>query len=145
MTSPATTPWILGLTGGIGSGKSAAAQCFVDLESQRDHHHGYYLFTYLVVPNFKKGTTKIFLVETLDFPHPSRTSPMQPAIALQHPNHWPTHEKSPLHNTEGSLSLQEHHLQGRSRRYSISRSSVNAKAKRRQYRRTASEADKVHV
>jgi dephospho-CoA kinase len=31
MTSPATTPWILGLTGGIGSGKSAAAQCFVDL------------------------------------------------------------------------------------------------------------------
>jgi dephospho-CoA kinase len=31
MTSYATTPWILGLTGGIGSGKSAAAQCFVDL------------------------------------------------------------------------------------------------------------------
>ena len=31
MTSRATTPWILGLTGGIGSGKSAAAQCFVDL------------------------------------------------------------------------------------------------------------------
>jgi dephospho-CoA kinase len=35
MTSPHTqqpaTPWILGLTGGIGSGKSAAAQCFVDL------------------------------------------------------------------------------------------------------------------
>jgi dephospho-CoA kinase len=28
---PATKPWILGLTGGIGSGKSAAAQCFVDL------------------------------------------------------------------------------------------------------------------
>lgn len=27
----ATKPWILGLTGGIGSGKSAAAQCFVDL------------------------------------------------------------------------------------------------------------------
>jgi dephospho-CoA kinase len=25
------TPWILGLTGGIGSGKSAAAQCFMDL------------------------------------------------------------------------------------------------------------------
>lgn len=31
MTSHAATPWILGLTGGIGSGKSAAAQCFVDL------------------------------------------------------------------------------------------------------------------
>ena len=31
MSSHATTPWILGLTGGIGSGKSAAAQCFVDL------------------------------------------------------------------------------------------------------------------
>ena len=31
MTSPASNPWILGLTGGIGSGKSAAAQCFVDL------------------------------------------------------------------------------------------------------------------
>jgi len=31
MTSSATKPWILGLTGGIGSGKSAAAQCFVDL------------------------------------------------------------------------------------------------------------------
>jgi dephospho-CoA kinase len=31
MTSHATTPWILGLTGGIGSGKSAAAQCFVEL------------------------------------------------------------------------------------------------------------------
>ncbi|MFJ3523887.1 dephospho-CoA kinase [Pseudomonas sp. NPDC090203] len=31
MTSHATAPWILGLTGGIGSGKSAAAQCFVDL------------------------------------------------------------------------------------------------------------------
>lgn len=31
MTSRATTPWLLGLTGGIGSGKSAAAQCFVDL------------------------------------------------------------------------------------------------------------------
>lgn len=31
MTSPASTPWILGLTGGIGSGKSAAAQCFIDL------------------------------------------------------------------------------------------------------------------
>jgi dephospho-CoA kinase len=31
MTSQAATPWILGLTGGIGSGKSAAAQCFVDL------------------------------------------------------------------------------------------------------------------
>lgn len=28
---PATKPWILGLTGGIGSGKSAAAQCFFDL------------------------------------------------------------------------------------------------------------------
>lgn len=32
MTSPASKPWILGLTGGIGSGKSAAAQCFVDLD-----------------------------------------------------------------------------------------------------------------
>lgn len=31
MTSPVSKPWILGLTGGIGSGKSAAAQCFVDL------------------------------------------------------------------------------------------------------------------
>lgn len=31
MTSPASKPWILGLTGGIGSGKSAAAQCFVEL------------------------------------------------------------------------------------------------------------------
>lgn len=31
MTSRATQPWILGLTGGIGSGKSAAARCFVDL------------------------------------------------------------------------------------------------------------------
>lgn len=31
MTSPASKTWILGLTGGIGSGKSAAAQCFVDL------------------------------------------------------------------------------------------------------------------
>lgn len=31
MTQPATKPWILGLTGGIGSGKSAAAQCFIDL------------------------------------------------------------------------------------------------------------------
>jgi len=31
MTSSAGKPWILGLTGGIGSGKSAAAQCFVDL------------------------------------------------------------------------------------------------------------------
>lgn len=31
MTSPASNPWILGLTGGIGSGKSAAAKCFVDL------------------------------------------------------------------------------------------------------------------
>ena len=30
-TPPAPQPWILGLTGGIGSGKSAAAQCFVDL------------------------------------------------------------------------------------------------------------------
>ena len=28
---PATKPWILGLTGGIGSGKSAAAQCFAEL------------------------------------------------------------------------------------------------------------------
>jgi len=26
-----TKPWILGLTGGIGSGKSAVAQCFIDL------------------------------------------------------------------------------------------------------------------
>jgi dephospho-CoA kinase len=31
MTSSVVKPWILGLTGGIGSGKSAAAQCFVDL------------------------------------------------------------------------------------------------------------------
>lgn len=31
MTSPVSNPWILGLTGGIGSGKSAAAQCFIDL------------------------------------------------------------------------------------------------------------------
>jgi dephospho-CoA kinase len=31
MTQTAHTPWILGLTGGIGSGKSAAAQCFIDL------------------------------------------------------------------------------------------------------------------
>ncbi len=31
MTQTASKPWILGLTGGIGSGKSAAAQCFVDL------------------------------------------------------------------------------------------------------------------
>lgn len=31
MTTAAFTPWILGLTGGIGSGKSAAAQRFVDL------------------------------------------------------------------------------------------------------------------
>lgn len=31
MTQPVNTPWILGLTGGIGSGKSAAAQCFIDL------------------------------------------------------------------------------------------------------------------
>lgn len=31
MTTPAFTPWILGLTGGIGSGKSAAAQRFIEL------------------------------------------------------------------------------------------------------------------
>jgi dephospho-CoA kinase len=31
MTQSASKPWILGLTGGIGSGKSAAAQCFADL------------------------------------------------------------------------------------------------------------------
>ena len=31
MTSPVSKPWILGLTGGIGSCKSAAAQCFIDL------------------------------------------------------------------------------------------------------------------
>lgn len=31
MTTAAFTPWILGLTGGIGSGKSAAAQRFVEL------------------------------------------------------------------------------------------------------------------
>ncbi len=31
MTTAAFKPWILGLTGGIGSGKSAAAQRFVDL------------------------------------------------------------------------------------------------------------------
>lgn len=32
MTNPVTKPWILGLTGGIGSGKSAAAQHFIDLD-----------------------------------------------------------------------------------------------------------------
>ncbi|MGY4819399.1 dephospho-CoA kinase [Pseudomonas chlororaphis subsp. piscium] len=31
MTKPVFKPWILGLTGGIGSGKSAAAQRFIDL------------------------------------------------------------------------------------------------------------------
>ncbi|MFJ4142075.1 dephospho-CoA kinase [Pseudomonas sp. NPDC089734] len=31
MINPAFKPWILGLTGGIGSGKSAAAQCFINL------------------------------------------------------------------------------------------------------------------
>ncbi|MCK9797878.1 dephospho-CoA kinase [Pseudomonas sp. MAFF 302030] len=31
MTNPVRKPWILGLTGGIGSGKSAAAQHFIDL------------------------------------------------------------------------------------------------------------------
>lgn len=31
MTHPDQKPWILGLTGGIGSGKSAAAQCFTNL------------------------------------------------------------------------------------------------------------------
>jgi len=31
MITPAAKPWILGLTGGIGSGKSAAAQHFIDL------------------------------------------------------------------------------------------------------------------
>ncbi|KAA8701635.1 dephospho-CoA kinase [Pseudomonas cannabina] len=31
MTQPDQKPWILGLTGGIGSGKSAAAQCFINL------------------------------------------------------------------------------------------------------------------
>ncbi|NWD70555.1 dephospho-CoA kinase [Pseudomonas gingeri] len=31
MTTAVSTPWILGLTGGIGSGKSAAAQHFIDL------------------------------------------------------------------------------------------------------------------
>ncbi|MFP5442843.1 MAG: dephospho-CoA kinase, partial [Betaproteobacteria bacterium] len=31
MTTAAFTPWILGLTGGIGSGKSAAAERFVEL------------------------------------------------------------------------------------------------------------------
>ncbi|MBF8680622.1 dephospho-CoA kinase [Pseudomonas fulva] len=31
MSTAATTPWILGLTGGIGSGKSAAAERFVEL------------------------------------------------------------------------------------------------------------------
>jgi dephospho-CoA kinase len=31
MTNPVNKPWILGLTGGIGSGKSAAAQHFTDL------------------------------------------------------------------------------------------------------------------
>ncbi|MEE4812145.1 dephospho-CoA kinase [Pseudomonas alliivorans] len=34
MTHPDQKPWILGLTGGIGSGKSAAAQCFIDLGIQ---------------------------------------------------------------------------------------------------------------
>ncbi|KAB0571542.1 dephospho-CoA kinase, partial [Helicobacter pullorum NCTC 12824] len=29
MTTSVATPWILGLTGGIGSGKSAAAQHFI--------------------------------------------------------------------------------------------------------------------
>lgn len=32
MTTAAFTPWILGLTGGIGSGKSAAAERFVELD-----------------------------------------------------------------------------------------------------------------
>lgn len=32
MTNPVRKPWILGLTGGIGSGKSAAAQYFIDLD-----------------------------------------------------------------------------------------------------------------
>ena len=31
MNTPVEKPWILGLTGGIGSGKSAAAQHFIDL------------------------------------------------------------------------------------------------------------------
>ena len=31
MTNSVLKPWILGLTGGIGSGKSAAAQCFIGL------------------------------------------------------------------------------------------------------------------
>jgi len=31
MTNSVVKPWILGLTGGIGSGKSAAAQCFIGL------------------------------------------------------------------------------------------------------------------
>ena len=31
MTNSVIKPWILGLTGGIGSGKSAAAQCFIGL------------------------------------------------------------------------------------------------------------------
>ncbi|AZD10586.1 Dephospho-CoA kinase [Pseudomonas chlororaphis] len=34
MTKPVFKPWILGLTGGIGSGKSAAAQHFIDLGIQ---------------------------------------------------------------------------------------------------------------
>ncbi|OLF52021.1 dephospho-CoA kinase [Pseudomonas chlororaphis] len=34
MTKPVLKPWILGLTGGIGSGKSAAAQHFIDLGIQ---------------------------------------------------------------------------------------------------------------
>ena len=31
MTTASSTPWVLGLTGGIGSGKSAAAECFAEL------------------------------------------------------------------------------------------------------------------
>ncbi|WP_155718005.1 dephospho-CoA kinase, partial [Pseudomonas fluorescens] len=31
MTTSVATPWILGLTGGIGSGKSAAAEHFIKL------------------------------------------------------------------------------------------------------------------
>ena len=40
MTTLGTTPWILGLTGGIGSGKSAAAQRLVELGVHRASSSG---------------------------------------------------------------------------------------------------------